>query len=237
MTEKASKVLVECRQVSKRYFSQETTVVAVDEVSLQVACGDFIVILGHSGSGKTTLLSLLGGLTRPDSGEVLIEGQQYRQHNDRRASQIRNQTIGFVFQFASLIPSLTVRENVILPLSFGRSSKTDDNRAAELLDLVGLADKQRVFPGQLSGGQQRRVAIARAFMLSPKLILADEPTGDLDEETEDDILRCFHTFHQQGITFVVVTHNSHLPATQTDARVMHMRNGKLGQITHPTPAD
>lgn len=233
MTDLGSAPLVECREVSKHYHSQDTEVVAVDKVSLQVARGDFVVILGHSGSGKTTLLSLLGGLTNPDSGEVLIEGQQYRKHNDRFVSRIRNQTVGFVFQFASLIPSLTVWENVLLPISFGRPSATTGQRASDLLELFGLADKQRVFPGQLSGGQQRRVAIARAFMLSPKLILADEPTGDLDEETEADILQCFHTFHQQGTTFVVVTHNSDLPDTQDNPRVMHMRSGQLGTDSSP----
>lgn len=227
MTTEADVKLIDCRQVSKRYLSHASSVVAVDKVSLQIAGGDFVVILGHSGSGKTTLLSLVGGLTRPDAGEVLIDGRNYWHHNDRRASEIRNQTIGFVFQFASLIPTLTARENVILPMSFGGSATTGGKRAAELLDLVGLADKQRMYPAQLSGGQQRRVAIARAFMLSPKLILADEPTGDLDEETEADILRCFHSFHQQGTTFVVVTHNSALAATQDNARVMHMKNGQL----------
>jgi len=226
MTEEKKPTVIDCREVSKHYLSGTRTVVAVDRVTLQVADGDFVVILGHSGSGKTTLLSLLGGLTRPDSGDVLIDGQRYWQHNDRHTSQIRNRTIGFVFQFASLIPTLTAVENVLLPMTFGRFSTSRD-RAAELLDLMGLADKQGMYPAQLSGGQQRRVAIARAFMLSPKLILADEPTGDLDEETEADILRCFRAFHRQGTTFVVVTHNSDLPSTQDNARVMNMRNGQL----------
>lgn len=208
-------------------MADNTVVTAVQDVNLSVEKGEFAVILGHSGSGKTTLLSLIGGLTVPDSGEVLINGVDNWRQSDDRLSDMRNSTIGFIFQFASLIPTLTSLENVLLPLSFGKEPRGDHARALEILELVGLKDKVNSFPSQLSGGQQRRIAIARAFVNQPDIILADEPTGDLDEDTERDILEIFRKFNEQGMTFVVVTHNTHLAQTQNNARVLEMRQGIL----------
>ena len=202
-------------------------VTAVSDVNLAIAQGEFVVILGHSGSGKTTLLSLIGGLTVPDSGEVLVRGVENWRQSDNALSDMRNATIGFVFQFASLIPTLTALENVLLPLTFGRVPRGSQAQARDILARVGLADKMNAFPGQLSGGQQRRIAIARAFINQPAIILADEPTGDLDEETEGDILRIFKEYNEGGTTFVVVTHNMHLAQTQNNARVLEMRQGVL----------
>lgn len=218
---------IECKNLTKHYESDHILVKAVDNVSLTVEAGDFVVILGHSGSGKTTLLSLIGGLTKPEKGTVLINNQDNWQQSDRALSRLRNTITGFIFQFASLIPTLTVIENILLPLSF--SDRTDSSRdyALHLLDRVGLLDKQNSFPGQLSGGQQRRIAIARAFVNKPKIILADEPTGDLDEETEHEILQIFNEFHQQGTTFLVVTHNSGLAATQVNPSVYQMKQGRI----------
>ena len=220
-------MIIECRDLKKQYVADASLVTAVDNVTLSVSAGEFLVILGHSGSGKTTLLSLIGGLTLPDSGEVLIDGIENWHQSDEALSDMRNSKIGFIFQFASLIPTLTALENVLLPLTFGRRPRGSHQKALEILDLVGLPDKTNAFPSQLSGGQQRRIAIARAFINQPDIILADEPTGDLDEETERDILKVFKEYNQQGTTFVVVTHNIHLAQTQLKARVLEMKQGVL----------
>lgn len=216
-----------CRNLCKRYPADGKAVAAVEGVNLSVARGDFVVILGHSGSGKTTLLSLIGGLTVPDSGEVVVDGVENWHQSDNALSAMRNRKIGFIFQFASLIPSLTVLENVLLPIAFGESTKAGREQALEMLTLVGLSDKANAFPSQLSGGQQRRVAIARAFINNPEVILADEPTGDLDEETEQEILALFRKYNTEGTTFLVVTHNNGLAATQDNPRVFTMRQGVL----------
>jgi putative ABC transport system ATP-binding protein/lipoprotein-releasing system ATP-binding protein len=222
-------VMIQCEQLTKSYVADDNIVQAVDHVDLNIARHDFAVILGHSGSGKTTLLSLIGGLTSPDSGAIRIHGRDHRGAGDRYLSALRNKTIGFIFQFASLIPTLTALENLLLPLSFGAGAGDGKERALALLDQVGLADKANVYPSQLSGGQQRRIAIARAFINDPEIILADEPTGDLDEDTENDILGMFRCFHEQGTTFVVVTHNVALADSQHECRVLHMKNGRLGE--------
>jgi len=222
-------VIIECRNLNKKYIADNTEVTAVDNVSLTVNRGEFLVILGHSGSGKTTLLSLIGGLTVPDSGGVRINGIDNWQQSDEALSDMRNNTIGFIFQFASLIPTLTALENVLLPLTFGSSPMGNHQRALDILDLVGLKDKTNSFPAQLSGGQQRRIAIARAFINQPDIILADEPTGDLDEDTERDILNIFREYNEKGTTFIVVTHNVHLAKTQHHARILEMRQGVLSE--------
>ncbi|MDW7774116.1 MAG: ABC transporter ATP-binding protein [Desulfobulbaceae bacterium] len=220
-------MLIECRQLNKNYISDNITISAVNNVNLSIRRGEFSVILGHSGSGKTTLLSLIGGLTIPDSGEVLINGVENWSQSDEALSDMRNTRIGFIFQFASLIPTLTAMENILLPLSFGRNPKGNYQKAREILELVGLKDKANSFPSQLSGGQQRRIAIARAFINEPDIILADEPTGDLDEVTEKEILQIFKEYNSRGTTFVVVTHNVHLVESQVSGRIFHMRQGIL----------
>ena len=220
-------MIIECNNLTKTYPLTGKVVTAVDNVSLAVRPGEFIIILGHSGSGKTTLLSLIGGLTKPDSGEVLVNGRSNWQQDDRALTAMRNNTIGFIFQFGSLIPTLTALENLLLPLCFGRTPAGTRQTALDLLDLVGLKDKINAFPAQLSGGQQRRVAIARAFINRPAVILADEPTGDLDEETEREILHIFKTYNTQGTTFLVVTHNNALAETQVAPRIFHMQQGIL----------
>lgn len=221
-------MFIECKGLTKTYLSAGKRIKAVDNVTFAAEKGDFVVILGHSGSGKTTFLSLIGGLTTPESGQVLIDSQENWQQADKNLSTMRNKTIGFIFQFASLIPTLTSLENVLLPLSFGKNVTGDRKLAEELLGLVGLKDKMNSFPSQLSGGQQRRVAIARSFINNPDIILADEPTGDLDEETEQDILNIFKKYNQEaGTTFLVVTHNSDMAEIHEQARVFTMRQGVL----------
>jgi putative ABC transport system ATP-binding protein/lipoprotein-releasing system ATP-binding protein len=221
-------VIIECKNLIKTYLVDGRRMLAVDEVSFVARQGEFIFIHGHSGSGKTTLLSLIGGLTSPESGQVLIDGQDNWQQSDNALSDMRNRTIGFIFQFASLIPALSVLENVLLPMSFGGVASGARERAEQLLVQVGLKEKIHSYPGQLSGGQQRRVAIARAFINQPAIILADEPTGDLDEDTEQEIFELFKAFNrEQQTTFLIVTHNQHLATTIPASRVFTMRQGLL----------
>ncbi len=222
-------MLIKCSNLTKKYIQDGQPLKAVDNADLAVNKGDFVIILGHSGSGKTTLLSLIGGLTSPNEGNVYINGTENWQQNDQQLSAMRNSTIGFIFQFASLIPTLTTLENILLPLSFGGVAKTDRKKAEELLELVGLKEKRNSFPTQLSGGQQRRVAIARAFINNPAIVLADEPSGDLDEETEKEILSIFRRYNEKGTTFIVVTHNNELSKSQNNPRIMRMKNGILSE--------
>lgn len=228
-------MIIECNNLVKTYQQDGQDLRAVDNASFSVEEGAFIAILGHSGSGKTTLLSLIGGLACPDQGSILINGVDCWQQSEAQLATMRNQTIGFIFQFGSLIPTLTAIENVLLPLSFaGAASNPAENipLARELLDQVGLADKENAFPAHLSGGQQRRVAIARAFINRPSIILADEPTGDLDEETEQEILDIFRHYNtEQKTTFLVVTHNSSLISTQHNPRTFLMKSGQLAETT------
>lgn len=213
--------------ITKTYLVDNAPIDAVRSVSLRIDKGDFISIVGHSGSGKTTLLSMIGGITRPSSGTVLFEGEDIFALASDRVSEYRCEKIGFMFQFASLLPILTVKENLLLPTVFRpHAGGQVAAKAEELLQMVGLADKINVYPAQLSGGQQRRVAIARAFMNDPALVLADEPTGDLDEETEGDMMRFFKAMNEaKGVTFIMVTHNTDL-ARQTK-RHLRMNQGTL----------
>ena len=226
---------IQCIDLTKTYLHDDKILKAVDNVSLSINDGDFAAILGHSGSGKTTLLSLLGGLARPDEGSVIINGNNILQQGEKKLTALRNKTIGFIFQFGSLIPTLTAIENILLPLSFASASSNPTEKiplARDLMNQVGLSEKENSFPAQLSGGQQRRVAIARAFINRPDIILADEPTGDLDEDTEKEILEIFHHYNtEQKMTFVVVTHNSKLVDTQHNPRTFLMRSGQLTETT------
>ena len=187
--------------------------VGVDNISLSISKGEFLSIVGHSGSGKTTLVSIIGGILKPTSGKVLLDGVDICTLDDNRLSEYRAQRIGFIFQFASLLPILTAQENVLLPGIFNPAPKnaTNEKLARNLLEMVGIGDKKDAYPAQLSGGQQRRVAIARALLNSPDIILADEPTGDLDEETEAEIMDLFKKINQQqGVTIILITHNLEL---------------------------
>lgn len=201
--------MIELRNLSKTYKVADEIVKAVDNVSLTIEKGDFTAIVGHSGSGKTTLLSLIGGLTKPESGSVIIDNTELWALSDNQLSDFRNMKLNFIYQFASLIPTLNVIENVLLPTAFGKKHEDRTDYARNLLDLVGLSEKLYFYPSQLSGGQQRRVAIARAFINRPEVLLADEPTGDLDEETEAEVMALFHRMNEEeGTTFVCVTHSS-----------------------------
>ena len=219
--------------VSKAYRQGDITVCAVDNVSLQVSPASSLVITGRSGAGKTTLLSLMGGLTRPTIGSVCINGIDVATMNDAALSDLRAREIGFVFQFASLMPTLTALQNVQLAGVFAQATQ-DTRRARELLILVGLRDKVNSYPAQLSGGQQRRVAIARALMNRPAILLADEPTGDLDVDTEFEILELMRAINADGMTVILVTHNPNL--TDFGSRHLIMERGKLIETSNPLPA-
>jgi putative ABC transport system ATP-binding protein/lipoprotein-releasing system ATP-binding protein len=215
--------------VAKDYRVANENIAAVRNVSLVIERGKFVSIVGHSGSGKTTLLSLIGGMVSPSSGRVLFNGEDIYTWTSDRLSQYRCEKIGFMFQSASLLSILTAKENLLLPVAF-RSQRTPDGgheqKAEKLLHAVGLSDKINAYPAQLSGGQQRRVAIARAFMNDPELILADEPTGDLDEETESEMMQFFLRMNKEhGTTFIMVTHNSDL-ARKTQQHI-RMNQGML----------
>jgi putative ABC transport system ATP-binding protein/lipoprotein-releasing system ATP-binding protein len=211
---------------------KDQTVVAVQDVDLKIDAGEFVVITGRSGSGKTTLLNLASGLTPPTSGRVLFEGEDLWGLSDKQRSLLRNQKIGFVFQFPSLLPSLTALENVSLPTIFsvnGARARTNE-RAVDLLETVGLADKLRAYPRQLSAGQQQRVVIARALFNRPEVLLADEPTSDLDEQTELEIMELFREIHSQtSVTIAMVTHTTQLVRYGTRAIRMAMGHVQAGE--------
>lgn len=221
--------MIEVKNLIKSYDIKGQMLKAVDNVSFTAEKGEMVSIIGHSGSGKTTLLSLMGGLTRPNSGEVVIDGDNIWSMSDDSLSEFRNKKISFIYQFSSLIPTLTSLENIMLPTAFGTFTEDGERYAKELLKIVGLEDKVNSYPSHLSGGQQRRVAIARAFINKPDIILADEPTGDLDEETEKEVIDLFHTMNREkAITFVIVTHNKDI-ALQAKKQ-FRMTNGILSVL-------
>jgi putative ABC transport system ATP-binding protein/lipoprotein-releasing system ATP-binding protein len=206
--------MIKVQNLLKFYTIGGQKLSAAQNVNFSVAKGEMVSIVGHSGSGKTTLLSLVGGLTKPDDGEVFINGQNIWAMDDNSRSEFRNRKISFIYQFASLIPTLTALENVILPTAFGSDRSDFSQKALQLLDKVGMADKVRYYPSQLSGGQQRRVAIARALINEPEIVLADEPTGDLDAVTEKEVMNLFMEVKQQrAVTFIIVTHDTAIAST------------------------
>lgn len=222
--------MISLENVAKEYsLADQNVIQAVQGVSLEVARGEFVVITGRSGSGKTTLLNLAAGLTRPSSGKISLDGFDLWSLSDKEQSSLRSRKVGFIFQFPSLLPTLNVLENVTLPVIFNGQRQADERaskRADELLTLVGLEDKRLAYPRQLSAGQQQRVVIARALMNRPEIILADEPTSDLDEQTEREIIELFAKIHREaGVTIVMVTHTSQLTAYGT--RSIEMAAGKI----------
>ncbi len=223
--------MVSLQNVSKSYpLGKENAIQAVREVSLEVERGEFVVITGRSGSGKTTLLNLAAGLTMPSSGTVCLAGTDLWQLSDGQRSSLRNQKVGFVFQFPSLLPALTVLENVILPTGLSGVNRGLDahDRAAELLNMVGLSDKLGAYPRQLSAGQQQRVVIARSLINRPEVLFADEPTSDLDEQTEAEIMGLFKDVHTRtGVTILMVTHTTQLVAYGT--RAVELARGSIAK--------
>lgn len=219
--------MIELTNATKTYDSGGGLVRAVDDVTLTVRDGEFVAVVGHSGSGKTTLVSLMGGLTKPTSGNIFIGGTDIWTLDNLNLARLRSEKIGFCFQFSSLIPTLNSIDNVRLPASFAGGERGGLERAMSLLETVGVTDKAKAYPAELSGGQQRRVAIARSLVNEPRIMLADEPTGDLDEQTEADIMKLFQGLNQQGVTIVMVTHSQKLAAQA--GRILTMTAGAVAE--------
>ena len=218
--------LVRAEDVRRDYRLGEDVVHAVRGVSLSIATGDWVAIVGPSGCGKSTLLNLLGAIDTPSAGRVLVNGRDVSSLGDREATRFRLLEVGFVFQRFYLVPALTARENIELPLAEAGVGKDDRRkRAADLLAYVGLAERGQHRPAQLSGGEQQRVAIARALANTPALLLADEPTGELDARTGAEIITLLSRLHREGTTVVVVTHDEELAGAAR--RVVHMRDGVI----------
>jgi putative ABC transport system ATP-binding protein len=225
--------LVRARGLRKQYGSGEGLVRAVDDVDIDVARGEMLAVMGPSGCGKSTLLHLLGGLDRPTAGELSLAGRRIDQLSERALAQLRRHEVGFVFQAYHLMDELTAQENVELPaLLAGRTPRDAQRRARQLLEQVGLADRADHLPSALSGGQRQRVAIARALANEPLVVLADEPTGNLDSAATLEVLRLFEILHTAGLTLVIVTHDERIAATAD--RLISMRDGALVDETRLT---
>jgi len=217
--------VLETRNVKRTYQMGKVMVSALRGVSLQIEESEFVAILGPSGSGKSTMLHILGGLDRPDEGEVLIDGISLYALNDNKLADVRLHKVGFVFQFFNLLPRLTALRNVEIPLTLANVSEQESiKKAKEILELVGLGDRITHRPNELSGGEQQRVAIARALINDPKIVLADEPTGNLDTTTGGEIVRLMQRLNkEEGQTFVVVTHD---PSVAENAdRILFLKDG------------
>lgn len=218
--------MIELRNVHRHYAMSGQTVRALADVSLRIDAGEFVAITGQSGSGKSSLLNILGCLDHPTSGHYLIEERDVATLDDEASSDIRNRRIGFVFQSFHLLPRLTVRENVLLPLRFHRQPPAEAHeRADALLERVGLADRRHHRPNELSGGQMQRAAIARALLLRPALLLADEPTGNLDSRSAADVLALIDEVHRDGQTVVLVTHDNDIAARAP--RRVRLHDGRI----------
>ena len=224
MTGQHGASLLRTSELRKYYGRDAARVRAVDGIDLDVAAGETVAVMGPSGCGKSTLLHLLGGLDRPTGGEVWLAGCRAEQMSEKALARLRRDAVGFVFQAFHLMDELTAAENVELPaLLAGRSPRAARRRAAELLERVGLADRAGFLPSALSGGQRQRVAIARALANDPLVVLADEPTGNLDSAATVEVLRLFDSLHAAGQTLIIVTHDSRIAATA--GRMISMRDG------------
>jgi putative ABC transport system ATP-binding protein len=217
--------VIELSGLSRRYDLGEISVVALHDVSLSIARGEFVAIMGASGSGKSTLLNLLGCLDQATSGYYRLEGTDVGGLDEPSLAHVRSLKVGFVFQSYNLLSRTTALENVELPLIYSGRPSDGRERAANMLRLIGLGDRSEHYPNQLSGGQQQRVAIARAIVSSPRVILADEPTGNLDSETSVEVMGIFQELRESGITVVLVTHEPDISAYA--ARVVTMKDGRV----------
>ena len=224
-------MVVEAKDVTKVYQMGKVEVRALDGVSLTIKQGEFVAIMGPSGSGKSTLLNLIGCLDRPTTGELRIAGTDISKLSDKKLAHIRGKQIGFVFQTFNLIPRISAFQNVLLPMSFVNTFAPSERvkRAQQILDNVGLSQRMKHFPNELSGGERQRVAVARALANNPSMILADEPTGNLDTKTGRSILELFKSLNQQGRTIVLVTHDPNVAANAD--RIVHVMDGRIQNET------
>ncbi|MEA3557837.1 MAG: ABC transporter ATP-binding protein [Candidatus Thermoplasmatota archaeon] len=220
--------IIEAKGVKRKFSLGEIEVDALKGIDLEVRKSEFLVVLGPSGSGKTTLLNCLGGIDSPTQGTIKVEGIDISSFNENKLSEYRRNKVGWVFQFFNLIPSLTAVENVALALEMAHDKKDMMKRSSDTLALVGIPDKANMFPSQLSGGEQQRVAIARALVKKPKIVLADEPTGNLDWVTGNKIAALMKDLNQkEGTTFIVVSHD--ISITGVADRVVHLMDGRISK--------
>ena len=230
------KVIIELENVHKYYRMGENIVKAVNGVSLQIKEGEFVAILGPSGSGKSTMMNLIGSLDVPTKGKILLDHQDISTLSESDLAQIRGKKIGFIFQSFNLINNLTAKENVMLPMIFqGYSVEERNHRANKLMEMVELSERMGHAPNELSGGQQQRLAIARSLANSPEVILADEPTGNLDTKTGTNVMNFLQDLHKKGKTIVMVTHDVELIDSYPDI-VYWLRDGKIEKITKRSKA-
>jgi len=226
-------ILLQTQELSKTYWNGPERTVALDQVNLQVHQGELLALYGPSGSGKTTLLFLLGGLDRPTSGRILLQGLEISNLDERRLSQVRRNVVGFVFQNYNLVDELTALENITLTMMFeGKPGQEMRERAIELIGLVGLAGKERHRPSQLSAGEQQRVATARALANRPRIVLMDEPTGNLDQENSRSLMQLVTSINRdEGVTFIVATHNLEI-VRNTKSKIL-LKAGRLAKDSVP----
>jgi putative ABC transport system ATP-binding protein len=218
--------LLVAKHLTKIYGQPPNKTFAVNNISLQIKKGEFVAIVGPSGSGKSTLMHILGCLDKPTSGEYYFENKKVFKMSDSQLAQIRNQKIGFVFQFFNLLPRTTALKNVQLPLIYSEEAKNQrEEKAVKLLKSLGLSDKLASTPSQLSGGQQQKVAIARALVNNPKIIFADEPTGNLDTKSSTEIMKIFKKLNRGGHTIVIVTHEAEI--AKNASRIITIRDGRI----------
>ena len=224
--------IIEASNLTKIYGMGDIQVAALDGVDVRIEPGEFVAVMGPSGSGKSTLMNILGCLDRATEGTYLLAGEDVSGLDKAQLAEIRNRKIGFIFQSYNLLPRTPALKNVMLPLVYRRSNGLShserEEKAKAALEAVGLADRMQHEPHEMSGGQQQRVAIARALINDPALILADEPTGNLDSKSGEEIMALLHDLHQQGSTILMVTHESYV-ADQTE-RTIHMHDGKIKQV-------
>ena len=222
-----SQTLVEIKHLVKGYARGGQMVPVLHDISLDIARGDFIALMGPSGSGKSTLLNLIAGIDKPDSGILRVDGEDITQLSEGELADWRASNIGFIFQFYNLMPVLSAFENVELPLQLTNLSRAERRERVEMtLSLVGLADRMEHHPNELSGGQQQRVAIARAIVTDPTILVCDEPTGDLDKQSASDVLAMLKRLNQEmGKTIIMVTHDAH--AAEAARRIVHLEKGEL----------
>lgn len=225
------KEIIKLVDVFKIYDMGEVKVNALSGVNISVAEGEFVAIMGPSGSGKSTSMNLVGSLDTPTKGKIFLDGEDISKLHESDLAQIRGRKIGFIFQSFNLIPTLTAKENILLPMVFqGKSKEEQEEKAKELLELVELADRENHYPNELSGGQRQRVAIARSLANNPEVILADEPTGNLDSHTGGKVLDFLRKLHKEGKTIVMVTHDKDL-AQKYAEKIYWIKDGKVEKIT------
>ena len=222
---------IELKNVTKYYYMGENVVKALDGISIHIETGDFVVIMGPSGSGKSTGMNLTGSLDYATKGEIYLDGQNIEELSESELAQVRGKKIGFIFQSFNLIPNLTALENVMLPMTFQGLDKDERRKRAEkLLEKVELKDREEHYPNQLSGGEQQRIAIARALANDPEIILADEPTGNLDTRTGEIVIEFLEKLNKEGKTIILVTHDPYL--AQKHARTIYwLKDGKVEKVT------